>query len=65
MVIIWERIEKINDMEKNEVSKELFETMKKHIINQFKNDNETGFQKGYNGKTLQTERAELINKLLK
>jgi len=42
---------------------ELFDSMKKHILEQFENDNATGFFKGYNGRILQQERKVLIRKL--
>ena len=63
MVIIWEGIKKINNI-MDEKKEELYDLMKKHIIAQFKNDSETGYDKGYNGASLRQERSEIINKLL-
>ena len=48
----------------DEKKEELYDLMKKHIIAQFKNDSETGYDKGYNGASLRQERSEIINKLL-
>ena len=63
MVTILEKTGKINNV-MNKKKEEQFDLMKNHILEQFANDGEVGFMKGYNGKRLQQERKELINKLI-
>lgn len=51
-------------MEKIEVDKELFEEMKKHILDQYLNDGQTGYSKGYGAQMLKLKRPALVLKIL-